>query len=200
MRNLLPTSGEIFLDGVNINEYSIDTYSKLFYCVYQDWQKYAVSINNYIAFGNLKKTNEKEKIELAAKKSTADSFIQSLKEKYDSILTRMFDPEGRELSIGQWQKLAVSRAFFSDSCVYIFDEPTSAVDAISESEIYKNIDKISSDKLVILISHRMYAPKKADKILFMKKGSISDVGTHDELMKKCNEYSKLFNMQVQNYK
>ena len=81
LRNLLPTSGEIFLDGVNINECSIDTYSRLFSCVYQDWQKYAVSINDYIAFGNLKKTNEKEKIELAAKKSTADSFITKFERK-----------------------------------------------------------------------------------------------------------------------
>ena len=200
LRNLLPTSGEVFLDGININDYTNEEYSKLFSCVYQDWQKYAVNLKEYIAFGNLKNLDKKEKIELAIKKSTADSFVNNLKEKYESILTRMFDTEGEELSIGQWQKLALSRAFFSDSDVYIFDEPTSAVDALSEAEIYKNIDEFSSDKIVILISHRMYIPQKADKILFMREGTLLDVGIHDELMKRCDDYAKLFKVQAQNYK
>ncbi len=195
LRNLLPTSGEVFLDGININDYTNDEYLKLFSCVYQDWNKYAVNLKEYVAFGAIKNLNEKERIESATKKSTAYGFVHNLKEKYESILTRMFDTEGEELSIGQWQKLALSRVFFAESDVYIFDEPTSAVDALSEAEIYKNIYEFSSDKLVILISHRLYVSQKADKILFMKEGSILDIGTHDELMERCNDYAKLFNSQ-----
>ena len=200
LRNLLPTSGEVLLDGRNINEYTNEEYSTLFSCVYQDWQKYAVTLKEYIAFGKLENLERQEEFELATKKSTADSFVSNLKEKYGSILTKMFDPEGEELSVGQWQKLAISRAFFSDSDVYIFDEPTSAVDALSEAEIYKSIDKLPYDKLVILISHRMYVTQKADKILFMKDGVMLDIGTHDELLARCIEYAELFNIQTKNYR
>ena len=195
LRNLLPTSGQVFLDGININDYMNDEYLKLFSCIYQDWNKYAVNLKEYVAFGNIKNLNEEERIELATKKSTAYGFVHSLKRKYESILTRMFDTEGEELSIGQWQKLALSRVFFADSDVYIFDEPTSAADALSEAEIYKNIYEFSSDKLMILISHRLYVSQKADKILFMKDGAILDIGTHDELMKRCNDYVELFKSQ-----
>lgn len=200
MRNLIPTTGEILLDGKNINCYHGKEYSKLFSCVYQDWQKYVVKLKEYIAFGNLENINNQLNIEKATQKSTAIKFINKLRNKYDSILTRMFDLEGEELSIGQWQKLAISRAFFSNSDVFIFDEPTSAVDALSEAEIYENIENFPSDKLVILISHRMYAPKKADKIIFMQEGKIEDIGSHDELIKKCSGYAELFNSQAKGYK
>ena len=200
LRNLLPSSGKILLDGVDINNYSNEEYSSLFSCVYQDWQKYAVTLRDYIAFGDLKNINNMQRIELAAKKAVASEFITKLKGKYESILTRMFDIEGEELSVGQWQKLVIARAFFSNSNVLIFDEPTSAIDSLSELEIYENINNLPADKMVLLISHRMYAPKKADKVIFIDSGSIVDVGTHKDLIKRCRGYVELFNAQAKGYK
>jgi ATP-binding cassette subfamily B protein len=193
-----PTQGEILLDGKNIKDYDFEEYQKVFSAIHQDYQKYAVLIKESISFGNLEKNGSLADFERAGKLATADKFIKSFGKKYDSDLTKMFSEDGEELSGGQWQKLALARVFYSDSHILIFDEPTSAVDPISELEIHENIEK-RKDKLVIFISHRMYTSKNASQVIVLANGTVVAMGTHKELMNSHTEYQVLFNSQAKRY-
>lgn len=194
-----PTKGEILLDGINIKNYDYQEYSNLFSAIFQDYQPCSFKLTDYIA-SNIN-TNQKKllKIKQAAKMTTADCFIKGLPKSWESNLTTRFDKDGLELSGGQWQKLAVARAFYSDAPILILDEPTSAMDATSESHIYKNIEKIGIHKTVIFISHRMYSSKIATKIIYMENNKIEGIGSHKELMKKSFGYKKLFEEQANKY-
>ncbi|GHV30186.1 hypothetical protein FACS189481_4090 [Clostridia bacterium] len=193
-----PTQGEILLDGKNIKDYDFEEYQKIFSAILQDHQKYSVLLKDSIAFGNLKKKGTLDELEQSGKLATADGFIKNLNKQYESNLTKWFDEDGEELSGGQWQKLAVARVFYSDADILIFDEPTSSVDPVSESEIYENIWQTKS-KLIIFISHRMYASKNASRIVMMANGEINAIGTHEELLNNCEQYRTLFNSQAVKY-
>jgi ATP-binding cassette subfamily B protein len=193
-----PTQGEILLDGKNVKDYDFEGYQKVFSAIHQDYQKYAVLIKESISFGNLEKNGSLADFERAGKLATADKFIKSFGKQYDSDLTKMFNGDGEELSGGQWQKLALARVFYSDSHILIFDEPTSAVDPISELEIHENIEK-RKDKLVIFISHRMYTSKNASQVIVLANGTVAATGTHKELMNNHAKYRTLFNSQAKRY-
>jgi ABC-type multidrug transport system fused ATPase/permease subunit len=193
-----PTQGEILLDGKNIKGYVFEEYQRVFSAIHQDYQKYSVSVKESISFGNLEKNTSLSDFEQAGALATADRFIKSFNKQYDSDLTKMFSGDGEELSGGQWQKLALARVFYSDSHILIFDEPTSAVDPISELKIHENIEK-RKDKLVIFISHRMYTSKNASQIIVLANGTVAAIGTHKELMSNHAEYQTLFNSQAKRY-
>ena len=191
LRYYSPTTGQILLDGENINSYNLAEYKKLYSGIYQDFQRYSTSIKNFISFSDIEREDESDNIKKAAKKSFSDELIENSSMKYDSDLTRTFNKDGLELSGGQWQKLALARVFFSESPILIFDEPTSSLDPVSEKAVFEEISKIK-DKTIIFVTHRMSNLKYADKIAFMDQGNILGFGKHSDLLQKCEQYKKLF--------
>lgn len=135
----------------------------------------------------------------AAKASAAEEFISRLPAAYDTPLTRVFEQNGIELSIGQWQKLAIARAFYSDSDIMILDEPTASLDAIAEQEIFNQFDHLRKDKTTFFVSHRLSSAAIATKILVLESGKLIETGTHTELMKKEGVYYELFTTQANRY-
>lgn len=190
LRHYYPTTGQILLDGKNINSYNLTEYKKLYSGIYQDFQRYSTYIKNFISFSNTDRENELDSIRNAAKKSFADEFIENSLMKYNSYLTRKFDKDGLELSGGQWQKLVLARVFFSENPILIFDEPTSSLDPVSEKAVFEEIIKLKG-KTIIFITHRMSNLKYAGKIAFMDQGKMLGFGKHTDLLKKCEKYRKL---------
>lgn len=194
-----PTEGVILLDGRDIREYDVDLLYRMFGIVFQDFGRYAVNVTENISFGELDKTVDIGNIKSAAEQSSANEFIDKLPMKYDTPLMRIFEDDGIELSTGQWQKLAVARAFYSDSDILILDEPTAALDAIAEQEIYSQFDKLRKDKTTIFVSHRLSSATVASKIIVLEYGKLIEMGNHKELMAKKGRYYELFSTQASRY-
>lgn len=194
-----PTEGKILLDGHDIKEYDVNELYSLFGIIFQDFGKYAVSVKENIEFGELDREYDENNIITAAKQSSADQFIENLPAKYDTPLMRYFEENGIELSIGQWQKLSIARAFYSDSDIIILDEPTASLDAIAEQEIYNQFDKLREDKTTIFVSHRLSSATVANKIIVLENGAVVEMGDHSELMKKHGVYYELFTTQAKRY-
>ena len=194
-----PTGGVILLDGHDIREYDVDELYAIFGIIFQDFGKYAVTARENIAFGDMNKEMIDEEIISAAQYSGADTFIENLKLKYDTPMMRYFDPKGAELSIGQWQKLAIARAFYSDSDVLILDEPTASLDPIAEQEIFNCFNELRHDKTSIFISHRLSSSTIADTVVVMEDGRITEKGSHRELMARGGKYYELFSTQAAHY-
>lgn len=194
-----PTEGEILLDGHNINEYSVDELYRMFGIIFQDFGKYAVTVRENIAFGEITKEISDENIENAALASDAVDFINHLPNGYDTPLMRIFEENGIELSIGQWQKLSIARAFYSDSDVLILDEPTASLDPMAEQEIFNRFDELRKDKTSIFVSHRLSSATTADKILVLEYGELIESGSHRELMEAKGKYYQLFSTQAKRY-
>ena len=140
-----------------------------------------------------------ERVKQAAHQSNATDFISRLPKEYETPLMRYFEEDGIELSIGQWQKLSVARAFYSDSDILILDEPTASLDAIAEQEIYDQFDNLRKDKTTIFVSHRLSSATTADVIFVLDNGILTECGTHGELMEKGGIYHKLFTTQAGRY-
>ncbi|MBQ7107606.1 MAG: ABC transporter ATP-binding protein [Clostridia bacterium] len=194
-----PTEGEILLDGINLKEYDPEELYDIYGIIFQDFGKYAVTVSENIAFGEVNNDADKEKIKLAAEQSNATEFISRLPKGYDTPLMRYFEEDGIELSIGQWQKLSVARAFYSDSDILILDEPTASLDAIAEQEIYDQFDSLRKDKTTIFVSHRLSSATTADVIFVLDNGELVECGPHSELMKNKGVYYKLFTTQAGRY-
>lgn len=194
-----PTEGEILLDGKNLKEYDPEELYDIYGIIFQDFGKYAVTVSENIAFGEVNNDADKEKIKLAAEQSNATEFISRLPKEYDTPLMRYFEEDGIELSIGQWQKLSVARAFYSDSDILILDEPTASLDAIAEQEIYDQFDTLRKDKTTIFVSHRLSSATTADVIFVLDNGELVECGPHSELMKNNGVYYKLFTTQAGRY-
>lgn len=194
-----PTEGEILLDGHNIKEYDVDALYKLYGIIFQDFGKYAMNVTENIAFGEIDKEIKMDEIQFAAKQSAADQFITDLPVGYDTPLMRYFENDGIELSIGQWQKLSIARAFYSDSDILILDEPTASLDPMAEQEIFNQFDQLRKDKTTVFVSHRLSSATTANKIVVLKGGEIVEVGDHQELMAKRGEYYTLFSTQAKRY-
>ncbi len=152
-----------------------------------------------IAFGDMEKEMRDSTIVSAAKYSGADAFIEKLDLKYDTPMMRYFDPKGAELSIGQWQKLAIARALYSDSDVLILDEPTASLDPLAEQEIFNCFNALRHDKTSIFISHRLSSATIADTVVVMENGRITEKGSHRELMALGGTYHALFSTQAARY-
>ncbi len=194
-----PTEGEIFLDGRDIRDYELNELYRMFGIIFQDFGKYAVSVNENIAFGDIRKGIDEDDIALAAKRSNADTFIDKLPDGYNTPLMRYFEDNGIELSIGQWQKLSIARAFYSDSDILILDEPTASLDPMAEQEIFDQFDTLRRDKTTIFVSHRLSSATTASKIIVLENGTIAEEGTHRELMDKHGKYYELFTTQAKRY-
>jgi ABC-type multidrug transport system fused ATPase/permease subunit len=194
-----PTEGEILLDGVNIKSYKPKDIYQIFGIIFQDFGKYAVTVEENIYFGDVSKDKNKQKIEDAAKQSNSTDFIERLPRGFDTALMRFFEEDGIELSIGQWQKLSIARAFYSDSDILILDEPTASLDAIAEQEVFNQFDSLREGKTTIFVSHRLSSATTADEIWVIDGGCLIEKGNHKELMEKKGEYFRLFSTQAKRY-
>lgn len=194
-----PTKGEILLDGVNINRFRKANYQQFFGVIFQDFFRYEFTVRENIAIGNINELENQPKIEKAAELSLASEVISDLKSGYDQQLGKRFY-KGQELSGGQWQKVALARAYMKDAEVMILDEPTSALDAKAESEVFERFIGLTKDKTSIIISHRFSTVRQADRILVLDDGKVLEVGSHQELMNNGSLYSELFKLQAEGYK
>jgi ATP-binding cassette subfamily B protein len=194
-----PTGGQILMDGVPIREYRKEDYQKMLGAIFQDFVKYYLTAKINIAVGNIDEQHNSEKIKDAAVQSLANDVIESLPMGYDQGLGRRFK-KGAELSGGQWQKIALARAYMSDAPIIILDEPTSALDARAESEVFQRFIGLTKDRTSIIISHRFSTVRMADRILVLQNGSILELGTHEELLAKPKLYAELFELQAEGYR
>ena len=194
-----PTEGTILLDGRDIREYNVKELYQMFGIIFQDYGKYADTVAENIRYGDIHKEIIPENIHEAARQSAAEEFIAALPDSYDTPLMRIFEPNGRELSIGQWQKLAIARAFYGESDVLILDEPTASLDPLAEQEIFRQFDLLRADKTTIFVSHRLSSATVADQVIVLEDGQVIENGTHNELMALGGKYHKLFSTQAERY-
>lgn len=197
-----PKEGIIYLNGTPINEIDYREYRNNFSIVFQDFKYYAFTVAENVALNKYAKNNKEieDKIECCLKKANLYDKIISLPHGINTQLDKVFYDDGTILSGGESQKLALARALFRDSKIIILDEPSAALDPISEDELLKNFRDISSDKMVIYISHRLTCASMADEILFIKNGTIHESGSHEYLMSRGGDYAKYYNTQAKYYK
>lgn len=194
-----PTDGVILLDGEDIRKYDTTQLYKMFGTIFQDFGRYAVSVEENIYYGDIEKGLKEEDVITAATKSGASDYIEKLDDQYKTKLIRFFDEDATDLSIGQWQKLSVARAFYSDSDVLILDEPTASLDALAEQQIFKQFEELTENKTSIFVSHRLSSATTADKIIVLEYGQIIEEGSHKELMDAHGKYYELFTTQAKRY-
>ena len=194
-----PTEGAIYLDGRDLREYDVDALYDIFGIIFQDFGRYAETVGENIRFGDVDRDYEPEAISTAATRSGANMFIDVMPDGYDTPLTRMFEDTGRELSVGQWQKLSVARAFYKDSEILILDEPTAALDPLAEQEVFNQFSKLSEGKIAVFVSHKLSSAVTASKIVVLDGGTVAEVGNHEELMALGGRYYELFSTQARRY-
>lgn len=194
-------SGRILINGHPMEEYDIKDVRRLFSVLFQGFAQYPLTLRENIVLSDIEKnTGDDEAVVSAMKKSGVYDEIESkLNHGLDSYMTRQFDEEGVELSRGQWQKIALARAYYKDAPIVIFDEPSAALDAEAEDRIFRNFEEVSGDKTCIMISHRISSARMSNVILVLDGGKITEVGNHEELVQKDGLYSKLYNLQKQKY-
>lgn len=194
-----PTAGSITIDGTDLRQFDTAALRREITVIFQDYAQYHLTARENIWLGNTLIPPDHERIIAAARNSGADGVISALPHGYDTILGKRFK-DGEELSIGEWQKVALSRAFLRDAQIIILDEPTSSLDARSEYAVFENFRKLASGRTAILISHRFSTVRMADRIYVLKEGRIIEGGTHDELIHYGGAYAHLFETQAQYYR
>ena len=194
-----PTEGRILLDGYDLREYDVKQLYAMFGIIFQDFGKYAESVSENIRFGDIRKSSSAEAIRQAAEDADAAEYISRLPNGFDTPLMRVFEENGIELSIGQWQKLSIARAFYSDSEVLILDEPTASLDPMAEQEIFNQFDRLRQDKTTIFVSHRLSSATVASKIAVLEYGRLIEEGDHKTLMAMRGRYFELFSTQARRY-
>lgn len=194
-----PDSGRIFLDGLDLQEWDVDVLRRRIGVIFQNFVRYQFTVGENIGVGDVEHLENKTRWQTAAQKGMAQSFIDQLPQSFQTQLGRWFKG-GQELSGGQWQKIALSRAFMrSQADILVLDEPTSAIDAQAEFEIFNHFRAITQNQMVLLISHRFSTVRMADKILVIENGEVIEQGTHEELLQLGGRYAKLFLLQAAGY-
>jgi ATP-binding cassette, subfamily B, bacterial len=195
-----PDSGRILLDGTDLRDWDPDVLRRRIAVIFQDFARYQLLAGENIGVGDVDDLLDEESWRLAAERGLADEFLERLPERYQTQLGRWFKG-GRELSGGQWQKVALSRAFMrAEADVFVLDEPTAAMDAEAEAQVFAHVRAIAADKMVILISHRFSTVRMADHIAVISGGRITEEGTHEELMALGGRYAELFSLQAAGYR
>lgn len=193
-----PTEGRILLDGHDLREYDLAELRKNVGVIFQDYIRYQMTVSQNIAVGNIDEKENRELIVKAAKKSLADRLVQKLGGKYDQALGKRFN-QGVDLSGGEWQKIALARAYMKEAQLLILDEPTSALDARAEYEVFQRFAELTKGKTAVLISHRFSTVRMADRILVLDKGELLELGSHEELLRRNGRYAELFKLQAMGY-
>jgi ATP-binding cassette subfamily B protein len=194
-----PTAGQILLDGVDLREYDIEDLCSQIAVIFQDFMRYDMTASENIAVGQINDKNDFEKIESAARKSLAEGVVSRLPAGYHQMLGRRFEG-GIDLSGGEWQKLALARAYLRDAQILILDEPTASLDARSEHEVFQRFAELTHGKMALLISHRFSTVRMADRILVLENGVITEEGHHEELIAQGGRYSEMFELQASSYR
>ncbi len=194
-----PSKGRILLDGVDLREYDPDSLSHEIGVIFQDFMRYEMTAQENIAIGKIEARDRLPDIESAAEKSLADEIIRKLPGGYGQMLGRRFEG-GVDLSGGEWQKLALARAYLRDAQLLVLDEPTASLDAVSEFDIFQRFTNLTAGKMALLISHRFSTVRMADTILVLADGKIAEQGNHDELIAYGGLYSEMFEMQASSYR
>lgn len=194
-----PTEGQILLDGVDLREYDIDDLHKEMGVIFQDFMRYEMTAHENIAVGRVEIPHTQEEIEHAAQKSLAEGVVQKLAHGYEQMLGRRFEG-GVDLSGGEWQKIALARAYLRDAQLLILDEPTAALDAKSELEVFERFAELTTGKMALLISHRFSTVRMADRIVVLEGGRLVEEGTHQQLIALGARYAAMFEMQAASYR
>ncbi|HEY7556961.1 MAG TPA: ABC transporter ATP-binding protein [Candidatus Binatia bacterium] len=194
-----PSEGSVLIDGIDIRDLEPLELQQRIGVIFQDFVRYHLPVRENIGFGQIDAMDDPERIAAAARKSGADAVIADLPAGYETMLGRWFR-EGHELSLGQWQKIALARAFMREADILVLDEPTASVDAQTEYEIFQHFKALTDGKMAILISHRFSTVRMADRIAVLQEGRITELGTHEELLRREGTYAQLFSMQAEGYK
>jgi ATP-binding cassette, subfamily B, bacterial len=194
-----PDEGRILLDGVDLREYDVDSLRRNVGVIFQDFVRYDFALKENIAVGNIARIEDDPAIKAAAERSLADSVAQRLAGQYDQMLGKRFEG-GVDLSGGEWQKVALARAYMRDAQLLILDEPTAALDARAEYEVFLRFSELTKGRMAVLISHRFSTVRMADRILVLKGGELVEQGTHEALVELGGLYSELFQLQAAGYR
>jgi ATP-binding cassette subfamily B protein len=194
-----PSEGRITIDGIDLKEMDPRDIHAHVGVIFQDFIRYSFTARDNIGVGRIEAREDQERIDLAAEQSLADSVIAKLPKGYDQQLGRLFK-QGRDLSGGEWQKVAIARAYMRDAELIILDEPTAALDAKAEAEVFARFKNLAHGKSAVIISHRFSTVRMADRILVLDNGAILEAGTHEELLERAGRYAELFEMQAAGYR
>lgn len=197
-RLYVPTEGHILLDGLPLEAYSLSDLRANIGIIFQDYIKYEMTVAENIAVGDIERRDDDERIADSAQKSLASEVVDQLPQRFQQVLGKRFK-DGQELSGGQWQKVALARAYMRDAQLVVLDEPTSALDARAEHEVFQRFSRLIEGKMAVLISHRFSTVRMADRILFLENGTLLEFGSHEELLAIHGKYAELFNLQAQGY-
>jgi ATP-binding cassette subfamily B protein len=194
-----PTEGQILLDGIDLRDYNLEDLHKEIGVIFQDFMRYEMTARENIAIGRVELPHTEEEIESAAQKSLAQGVIEKMPHHYDQMLGRRFEG-GVDLSGGEWQKIALARAYLRDAQLLVLDEPTAALDAKSELEVFERFAELTEGKMALLISHRFSTVRMADRIVVLEGGRLVEEGTHQQLMALGERYAGMFEMQAASYR
>jgi ATP-binding cassette subfamily B protein len=194
-----PTEGEILLDGVDLRDYAVDDLRHEIGVIFQDYMRYDMLAAENIGFGRIDELQNNDRIAHSAEKSLAARVVEKLPKAYRQMLGRRFEG-GVDLSTGQWQKVALARAYMRDAQILILDEPTASLDARAEFEVYQRFVDLTAGKMAVLISHRFSTVRMADRILVLEHGRIIEQGSHHRLLQLGGKYAELFELQAAGYR
>jgi ATP-binding cassette subfamily B protein len=194
-----PTEGQIFLDGVDLREYDLEDLYREIGVIFQDFMRYELTARENIAVGKIEQVGDLHLVQNAAFKSLAHEVVEKLPSRYEQMLGRRFEG-GVDLSGGEWQKLALARAYLRDAQLLILDEPTASLDARSECEVFQRFAELTAGKMALFISHRFSTVRMADRIVVLENGRIAEEGSHDELASLGGRYAEMFEMQAASYR
>jgi ATP-binding cassette subfamily B protein len=194
-----PVEGQVLLDGVDLREYNLEDLYREIGVIFQDYMRYEMTARENIAVGRIEQLDNLPLVRQSAQKSMADEVVAKLPAEYEQMLGRRFDG-GVDLSGGEWQKVALARAYLRDAQVLILDEPTSALDARSEYEVFQRFAELTAGKMALFISHRFSTVRMADRIVVLEQGRIAEEGDHDALTNLRGRYAEMFELQAASYR